>query len=258
MVHEALIVSSDGWSRLFAVLSSRRMSHPNEEGRFILRTASRKLNSILDVHPQLSFSILTLHSFQKTTSAMGRYLLEEEDAFELVSRGPSTPQGHSALSANPEHLAPTREDDATGIIADVLIPGKGKPLKDQAVVAKHGKIVFVGSRKDVATKYASIKWHEVPVLMPGMWECHAHFMGADPNKPINSENMALTNPTVAGARNVRALKDTLYAGFTSCVDLGGYAPELQKVIDEKIILGPTLYGTGAALSQTAGHGDVFE
>lgn len=68
----------------------------------------------------------------------------------------------------------------------------------------------------------------------------------------------MTNPTEAGARNVRALKDTLYAGFTSCVDLGGYAPELQKVIDEGLILGPTLYGAGAAISMTAGHGEVFE
>lgn len=83
-------------------------------------------------------------------------------------------------------------------------------------------------------------------------------MGADPHKPINSENMALTNPTVAGARNVRALKDTLYAGFTSCVDLGGYAPELRKVVEEGLVLGPSLYGAGAALSMTAGHGDVFE
>lgn len=83
-------------------------------------------------------------------------------------------------------------------------------------------------------------------------------MGADPTKPINSENLAMTNPVTAGARNVRALKDTLYAGVTSCVDLGGYAPELRKVIEEGVVLGPTLYGAGAALSQTAGHGDVFE
>lgn len=182
----------------------------------------------------------------------------DEDGFVLVSRQASASQQRPPTPESKKAKASIIEDDAIGITADLLIPGKGKPLKDQAVVAKHGRIVFVGSRKDVASQFASIKWHEVPVLMPGMWECHAHFMGADPNKPINSENMALTNPTVAGARNVRALKDTLYAGCTSCVDLGGYAPELQKVIDEKIILGPTLYGTGGALSQTAGHGDVFE
>ena len=68
----------------------------------------------------------------------------------------------------------------------------------------------------------------------------------------------MTNPAEAGARNVRALKDTLYAGFTSCVDLGGYGLELQRVVDEGLILGPTIYGAGAFISMTAGHGDIFE
>jgi imidazolonepropionase-like amidohydrolase len=98
----------------------------------------------------------------------------------------------------------------------------------------------------------------VPVLLPGLWECHAHFMGASPNKPINIENLIFTFAAEAGARAVRQLRDTLYAGFTSCVDLGGYAPELQRVIAEGSILGPTLYGAGGAITMTAGHGDAFE
>ena len=83
-------------------------------------------------------------------------------------------------------------------------------------------------------------------------------MSANPSQPINSENLAMTNPVVAGAGNVRALKDTLYASFTSCVNLGGCGPELQKVIDGDPMLGPSVNGAGGALSITAGHGDVFE
>lgn len=83
-------------------------------------------------------------------------------------------------------------------------------------------------------------------------------MGASPNKPINIENLIFTFAAEAGARAVRQLRDTLYAGFTSCVDLGGYAPELQRVIAEGSILGPTLYGAGGAITMTAGHGDAFE
>ena len=151
-------------------------------------------------------------------------------------------------------------EELTGICASTLIPGKGRTLKDQAIICDKstGKIVYVGDSSSVPSEYQDVHLSEVPVVMPGMWECHSHFMGASPNKPINIENMAMTNPTEAGARNVRALKDTLYAGFTSCVDLGGYACELQNVIDEGLILGPTLYGAGAALSMTAGHGEVFE
>lgn len=68
----------------------------------------------------------------------------------------------------------------------------------------------------------------------------------------------MTNTAEAGARNARAIKDTLYAGFTSAVELGGYATELQGVVEEGSILGPTLYGAGGAISMTGGHGDVFE
>lgn len=152
----------------------------------------------------------------------------------------------------------TKTKNVVGIKTDLFIPGKGQPLKDQIVVAESGKIAFVGTPSELPKKYSDIHCQHVPVLMPGMWECHSHFLGASPGKPINSENLVMGNPTEAGARNARALKDTLYAGFTSCVDLGGYAPELQKVIDEGLILGPSLYGAGGAISMTAGHGDVFE
>ncbi|KKY25042.1 putative amidohydrolase [Phaeomoniella chlamydospora] len=146
----------------------------------------------------------------------------------------------------------------TSILADLLIPGKGKPSTNQVVVVEKGKITYVGDPNKVPSKYSRVAVKRVPVLMPGLWECHSHFIGSSPNKPITVENMAFLHPAEAGARNARALHDTLYAGFTSCVDLGGYAPELQTVIDEGSIIGPTLYGAGAMLSMTAGHGDVFE
>jgi imidazolonepropionase-like amidohydrolase len=166
-------------------------------------------------------------------------------------------------TANHTDLSPTKghkQDDIVGILASTLIPGKGKPIKDQAILCsrKTGKIIYVGFSSQIPPKYYNVHLQEIPVVMPGMWECHAHFMGASPNKPINSENLALTDPAETGARNVRALKDTLYAGFTSAVELGGYATELQRVIEEGSILGPTLYGAGAAISMTAGHGDIFE
>ena len=159
-----------------------------------------------------------------------------------------------------DHDEPSEKEDIVGIFASLLIPGKGEPQKNQAVLSDRasGKIVYVGAKSSIPSKYANVKLKDVPVVMPGMWECHSHFMGASPNRPIDSENLVMTIPAEAGARNARALKETLYAGFTSCVDLGGYACELQKVIDEGLILGPTLYGAGAAISMTAGHGEVFE
>ena len=167
----------------------------------------------------------------------------------------------NAISGTPvKNQASSEEKDVTGLIASLLIPGKGEPLQDQAILwdRETGKIIYVGTHSKIPMKLWNVHLQPVSVVMPGMWECHSHFMGASSNKPIDSENLAMINPAEAGARNARALKDTLYAGFTSCVDLGGYATELQTVIDEGVILGPTLYGAGAAISMTAGHGDVFE
>jgi imidazolonepropionase-like amidohydrolase len=48
------------------------------------------------------------------------------------------------------------------------------------------------------------------------------------------------------------------SGFTSVRDLGGYAPEIAKAVDEGTIPGPNIYSAGSTLSQTAGHGDTFE
>ena len=67
----------------------------------------------------------------------------------------------------------TTKKKATGIVAGVLIPGKGKPKKDQAVVAKDGKIVYVGASNSLPLEDSDIDWKHVPVLMPGMWECNA-------------------------------------------------------------------------------------
>ena len=166
--------------------------------------------------------------------------------------------GDGAIDISTSGEDSSKSKNTKCIKADFLIPGKGKPVNNQLIISEHGKIVYVGSHKSIPSKYSDVPAQHVPILMPGMWECHSHFMVASPLKPINSENIAMSSPAEAGARNVRALKDTLYAGCTSCVDLGGYAPELQRVIDEGLILGPTLYGTGAAISMTAGHGDVFE
>ncbi|KAK3707842.1 hypothetical protein LTR37_011844 [Vermiconidia calcicola] len=170
----------------------------------------------------------------------------------------------SARAAGPREKKRTcqnlEDQQITGIIASLLIPGSGKPVEDQAILCDKasGKIVYVGHPSNIPSKYHNVHLEPIPVVTPGTWECHSHFMGASPDKPIDSENLCMTNPTVAGARNVRAIINTLYAGFTSAVDLGGYATELQTVIEEGLILGPTLYGAGGAISQTAGHGDVFE
>ena len=60
----------------------------------------------------------------------------------------------------------------TRIDADLLIPGKGDPIKNASLVWKEREIVHVGETKSLPREYVSIQSIKVPVLMPGMWDCH--------------------------------------------------------------------------------------
>jgi imidazolonepropionase-like amidohydrolase len=157
--------------------------------------------------------------------------------------------------ANPETSRPVQ--DAVCMLAALLIPGRGPPQADGVVVAEKGVITYVGPLDGRPAQYQHLPVVRVPVLMPGLWDCHTHFTGTPPNRLISMDSMSSTNAAEAGARAARSAYDTLMAGVTSCIDLGGYAIELQKVIAEGSILGPTMYGAGAAISMTAGHGDSF-
>ncbi|OCL03569.1 hypothetical protein AOQ84DRAFT_302547 [Glonium stellatum] len=147
--------------------------------------------------------------------------------------------------------------DLTCIYAELLIPGRGDPTKDAAVVisSKSKKILFVGKQSDVPSKYASCPTIHVPYVLPGLWDCHCHFTGAT---TLNLSEIAKLSLATAGARLARSAADTLNAGFTSIRDLGGYAPELAVAIEDGTIPGPNIYSAGAAISQTAGHGDLFD
>ena len=141
----------------------------------------------------------------------------------------------------------------TCICADLLIPGRGEPLEDAATVLEDGKIAFVGSQSDILPKYASVPQVRVPVLMPGMWDCHTHFSGG-----TDDLSFLLPHPATCGAFITRSFHDTLMAGITSVREVAGFAIEASKIVEAGLAYGPNVYGAGACLSQTAGHGDQFE
>lgn len=66
------------------------------------------------------------------------------------------------------------EPHSERIDADLLIPGKGEPIKNGTVIFKDGKIEYAGPQKDVPIQYVSTqsKATRVNVLMPGLWDCH--------------------------------------------------------------------------------------
>jgi imidazolonepropionase-like amidohydrolase len=145
---------------------------------------------------------------------------------------------------------------AQGIKASLLIPGRGEPIKDGAVIIEDGKIAWVGSQASLPTKYRHYSFTEVPVVMPGMWDCHTHFMGVNENGAGGYEESAMASLALFGARTARDLQKVLMAGITTVREVGGYAGEVSPAVEEGTIVGPNVYSSVGVLSMTAGHGDI--
>lgn len=93
----------------------------------------------------------------------------------------------------------------------------------------------------------------MPVVMPGMWECHGHFVGS---RGLDMALLLHEHPSLCGARAAVDAARVLQAGFTSVREVGGVGIHLAGAVAEGTIAGPTIYAAGAFLSQTGGHGDV--
>jgi imidazolonepropionase-like amidohydrolase len=156
-----------------------------------------------------------------------------------------------------EHMKRTYIVIKTGL----LIPGADEPIEDAALVIDGKLIAWVGAQADLPEKYSSaaLRIYEVPYLMPGLWDCHAHFGGESEDQEVEDHYLAFVaeHPASAGARLARQCWESIQRGYTSLRDVGGLGCELSKAVDDGTIIGPNIYGAGAVLSQTAGHGDVF-
>ncbi len=62
------------------------------------------------------------------------------------------------------------------IEADILIPGRGEPIRDGCVVLDGATVSYAGPR-DGAPATPRAGTYRVPAVLPGLWDCHAHFMG---------------------------------------------------------------------------------
>ncbi|MGB8391131.1 amidohydrolase family protein [Mycobacterium sp.] len=89
------------------------------------------------------------------------------------------------------------------------------------------------------------------VLMPGMSDAHVHLVGMA-NTLVD---LVFGSQTQLAAATLARAKDTLMRGFTTVRDMAGDTAGIKKVIDAEPALGPRIYPSQAAISQTGGHGD---
>jgi len=67
----------------------------------------------------------------------------------------------------PFHHKEARVSHIGVVFADLLIPGRGEPVKNGALVYEDKTILFAGAQKNVPAKYTHLPHTTVPVLMPG-------------------------------------------------------------------------------------------
>jgi imidazolonepropionase-like amidohydrolase len=138
------------------------------------------------------------------------------------------------------------------IEADLMIPGRGEPVRGAVLLLDGAKITYAGPAAGApATPDATVT--RADTVLPGLWDAHVHFLGL---RSFNLAELPVTPTALRAARSTSDLRKALDAGFTSVREVGGLGLELARAVDEGMIEGPKIYAAGAILSTTGGHGDL--
>ncbi len=138
------------------------------------------------------------------------------------------------------------------IETQLLIPGDGEPVRDAVLLADDATIRYAGPA-DGAPSAPGAKVTTAAVVMPGMWDCHGHFLGS---RSFDLTKLVQEPVALRAARSARDLANALTAGITSVREVGGLGIYLARAVTEGLLPGPSIYAAGAILSTTGGHGDL--
>ena len=122
-----------------------------------------------------------------------------------------------------------------------------------------GEVLVVGNRIQSVSHEAiaaAAELHPITidgggrVLMPGFIDAHVHMSSV-----LTRQEAQEADPVYVAALEIRGAEQALLRGFTTQRDAAGAVFGLKRAIDAGYAVGPRIYAAGAALSQTAGHGD---
>ena len=138
------------------------------------------------------------------------------------------------------------------IEAELLIPGSGEPVTD-GVVLLDGPVISYAGPAHEAPPTPGVVAHRTETVMPGMWDCHGHFLGL---RDLDLGKLPVEPIPLRAARCARDLASALNAGITSVREVGGLGVYLARAVAEGVLDGPAIYAAGAILSTTGGHADL--
>ena len=138
------------------------------------------------------------------------------------------------------------------IEAELLIPGSGEPVRDGVVIMDGPVISYAGPAQHApATPGAQV--HRTETVMPGLWDCHGHFLGT---RTMDLGKLPLEPVPLRAARCAHDLTNAINAGITSVREVGGMGIYLARAVAEGVLTGPAIYPAGSILSTTGGHADL--
>jgi imidazolonepropionase-like amidohydrolase len=129
------------------------------------------------------------------------------------------------------------------------------PLHDQ-LLGLHDVLLENGLVRDVSEKPIKPGKAEVikldgKTIMPGLIDLHVHVMATQ----LNLSTQGMLPDALVMLRAVPIMQAMLRRGFTTVRDAGGAGWGLKTAVEEGSVVGPRLFISGRALSQTGGHGD---
>src|SRR5262252_1422343 len=133
--------------------------------------------------------------------------------------------------------------------ANLLLDGFAEPQRSFNVLVQEGRIVSV-SPKAVDVHDAAIIDVGGRTLMPGLIDAHAHITGLS----LTPKNISYPAAEIAIA-SANYLRNCLMDGYTTIREAGGADHATARLLAEGHIIGPRLYYSGRALTQTGGGAD---
>lgn len=150
----------------------------------------------------------------------------------------------------------------TRVNAHMLLRGNGEaPILDATVIfdASNNSILYAGPSRSAPALAANATF-SVATVMPGLWDCHTHYLGHISDKfAFHANGMFGGEFPVNYMRfneAVQMLRETLMMGITSVREVGGaYGQPLHALLQSGAIVGPNFHYAGRCVGMTGGHTD---
>lgn len=131
----------------------------------------------------------------------------------------------------------------------LVFDGTSADLFESDIKIENGRIVEMGPGLQGKVRELDVKGS---VVTPGLIDNHFHAYGS----ALNMVELDGRPLSLIALESVERLSTALKRGFTTVRDVAGGDIGLALAIEKKIIKSPRYFYTGAALSQTGGHGDA--